>query len=212
MSTAAFFRYAIAWLGFVAMGYGLTLMFMDRDAHEAAGATQPVTDDAAAPGDGAVLDDDVPRETANINDATGARVQDIDIALASLDGPQRTLSEWAGKPLVVNFWATWCAPCRKEIPLLKALQTEYADQNLTVIGVAIDEMDAVTLYNNDAEFNYPVLVGEDSGYRVASAIGVKNFYVPITAFVGRDGTVTRIHTGEIHREDAEFAISEIVAR
>ena len=211
MSAAAFFRYAIAWLGFVAMGYGLTLMFMDRDAHET-GATPPALSDDATIADDAGSNDAAPRETATINDATGARVQDIDIALASLGGPERTLSEWAGKPLVVNFWATWCAPCRKEIPLLKALQTEYADEDLTVIGVAIDEMDAVTLYNNDADFNYPVLVGEDSGYRMASAIGVKNFYVPITAFVGRDGAVKRIHTGEIHREDAEFAISEIVAR
>ncbi|MFK7887175.1 MAG: TlpA family protein disulfide reductase, partial [Gammaproteobacteria bacterium] len=139
-------------------------------------------------------------------------VNDIDIALASLAGDDKTLATWQGKPLVVNFWATWCAPCRKEIPLLKALQTEYTDEDLTIVGIAIDEMEAVELYAKDADFNYPILVGEDSGYRMASAIGVKNFYVPITAFVDRDGLVRRIHTGEVHREDAEMAIAEIIAR
>ncbi|MEO1576789.1 MAG: TlpA disulfide reductase family protein, partial [Pseudomonadota bacterium] len=153
-----------------------------------------------------------PKDTANLNDATGANIKSIDIALASLGGGDRQLSEWAGKPLVVNFWATWCAPCRKEIPLLKALQDEYAQDELTVIGVAIDEMDAVETYSQDAQFNYPVLVGEESGFRMATAIGVSNLYVPITAFVDRTGEVRRIHTGEIHRDEAEFAISEIVAR
>lgn len=207
MSTGSLFRYGIAWLGFVAMGYGLTLMFADRD--------KPATDADTATGNDVATQAgaaEKPTDTADLNDASGANIKSIDIALASLGGDERQLSEWAGKPLVVNFWATWCAPCRKEIPLLKALQTEYADDELTIIGIAIDEMEAVELYNNDAQFNYPVLVGEDSGFRMASAIGVSNFYVPITAFVDRSGAVRRIHTGEIHREDAEFAIAEIVAR
>jgi thiol-disulfide isomerase/thioredoxin len=190
-------RYAIAWLGFVAMGYGLTLMFVDRPNDDRSQQT-PVGAPTADNTDAGILD------AINVND--------IDIALASLGGDDKALSTWQGKPLVVNFWATWCAPCRKEIPLLKALQDEYADEELTIVGIAIDEMDAVAGYAEDAQFNYPILVGEESGYRMASAIGVKNFYVPITAFVDRRGRVRRIHTGEVHREDAEMAIAEIVAR
>lgn len=209
MSTASIFRYVIAWLGFVAMGYGLTLMFVNNDADSSAAASKQ---NGAAPTDATPPTASKPKDTANLNDAGGANITDIDIALASLKGGDRQLAEWHGKPLVVNFWATWCKPCRKEIPLLKALQQEYSDEELTIIGIAIDEMDAVEQYNNEAQFNYPVLVGEDSGFRMASAIGITNFYVPITAFVDRDGDVTRIHTGEIHREDAEFAIAEIIGR
>ncbi|MEM6641023.1 MAG: TlpA disulfide reductase family protein [Pseudomonadota bacterium] len=196
MTLPAAFRYVIAWLGFVAMGYGLTLMFLDRDERPAADViTDTPTDTPAAP---------EPDGAANIGE--------INIELAGLDGKNRTLSEWSGKPVVVNFWATWCGPCRREIPLLKALQDEYADQDLTIVGVAIDEMGDVIAYNVGAEFNYPILVGEEDGFRTASAMGVNNFVVPVTAFVDRTGQVTRIHTGEIFREDAEFAIAEIVAR
>lgn len=205
MKAGSIVRYGVAWLGFVVIGYALTLMFTDRDAPATTSPTAPVDDVAAtnAP---------EPKDTADLNDATGANINAIDITLASLGGGDRLLSEWSGKPLVVNFWATWCAPCRKEIPLLKALQNEYAEDELTVVGIAIDEMGAVESYSEDAQFNYPVLVGEDSGFRMATAIGVSNLYVPITAFVDRTGEVRRIHTGEIHRDEAEFAISEIVAR
>lgn len=189
MKIGSALRYAIAWLGFVAMGYGLTLMFVDRP-----------------------KDDDAGSNSARESAVKLINVNEIEIALAGLDGADETLATWQGKPLVVNFWATWCAPCRKEIPLLKALQDEYADEELTVVGIAIDEMEAVTGYAEEAQFNYPILVGEESGYRMASAIGIKNFYVPITAFVDRSGAVRRIHTGEVHREDAEMAIAEIIAR
>lgn len=202
MKITSVVRYGVAWLGFVAMGYGLTLMFVDRPKDDTAG-----TPEAAQAAPGVTADS----ETKSATDPS-VNVNDIDIALASLAGDDKTLATWQGKPLVVNFWATWCAPCRKEIPLLKALQTEYTDEDLTIVGIAIDEMEAVELYAKDADFNYPILVGEDSGYRMASAIGVKNFYVPITAFVDRDGLVRRIHTGEVHREDAEMAIAEIIAR
>ncbi|MFK8017923.1 MAG: TlpA disulfide reductase family protein [Gammaproteobacteria bacterium] len=180
-------QFVAAWLGFVAMGYGLTLMFVDRPPSGSTDATQ-------------------------VNDSQGVDVNTINIELENLEGTAQRLSAWQGKPLVVNFWATWCAPCRKEIPLLKALQDEFAGDELTVVGVAIDEMDAVKSYAEEAAFNYPILVGEDKGVQMASAIGVDNLYVPITAFVDRSGRVTRIHTGEIHREDALLAIGEIVAR
>ena len=205
MNVSRTVRYTIAWLGFVAMGYALTLMFTDRVAKEdAATAAAPAGTNGAA---------GVANTAPAAAGASGrVNVNAIDIELAALGGGAQRLAAWKGKPLVVNFWATWCAPCRREIPLLNTLQEEYADEDLTIVVVAIDEMEAVEMYAEGTAFNYPVLVGEESGYRMADAIGVENFYVPITAFVDRVGHVTRIHTGEIHREDAELAIREIVAR
>lgn len=191
MKLGRMLRYSLAWLGFVAMGYGLTLMFVKPAPEQTVAAPAPA---AINP----------PSDEVNINA--------IDIALASLGGEELSLAHWQGRPMIINFWATWCAPCRKEIPLLKALQDEFADDDLTIVGVAIDEMDEVKTYAEDADFNYPILVSEEGGVRMASAIGVVNFYVPITAFVDRNGAVKRIHTGEVKRDDALMAINEIITR
>ena len=186
MKPGSTIRFVVAWLGFVAMGYGLTLMFVDRSEPDAS-------------------------DVSGINETTGIDVNKIDIELADLDGTAKRLSHWQGKPLVVNFWATWCPPCRNEIPLLKELQDEFASDELTIVGIAIDELDAVENYAEQTNFNYPILVGEQSGYQMGSAMGIDNFVLPVTAFVDRRGQITRIHTGEVHREDALFAIREIVA-
>lgn len=138
-------------------------------------------------------------------------IRDIELALPDLDGQPRRLAEWAGQPLLVNVWGTWCAPCRREIPLLKALKDEYAEQDLMVVGIAIDDMASAVEYARETPFNYPILVGEEDGAALASALGVTTMAVPVTAFVDRAGDVRRIHLGEIHREDAELALKEIIA-
>lgn len=137
-------------------------------------------------------------------------INDVDIALPDLDNTPRRLAEWAGQPMMVNVWGTWCAPCRREIPLLKALKDEYQEQGLMVVGIAIDDMAAATDYATDTPFNYPILVGEEDGVALASALGVTTMAVPVTAFVDRAGHVRRIHLGEIHREEAELALKEIL--
>ena len=78
--------------------------------------------------------------------------------LPDITGVDHNFSEWSGKNRILNFWATWCAPCRREIPLLKAFQTEQGDNEFQVIGIAVDFPEPVANYAETAEFNYPILV------------------------------------------------------
>jgi len=125
--------------------------------------------------------------------------------LTDIDGVQRELSEWAGKHRLLNFWATWCAPCRREIPLLKAFQDEHRE-DYVVIGIAVDFAEEVAAYAEAAEFNYPILVGQDDAMAVAETSGVEFIGMPFTMIVGADGELLSTHTGEILAEDLEHIV------
>ncbi len=127
----------------------------------------------------------------------------VDFALADMDGQMRAFSEWEGRHRILNFWATWCAPCRREIPLLKAFQDAHADEGLQVIGIAVDFVEPVVEYARAAEFNYPILVGEQEAMAVAEASGVDFIGLPFTMFVARDGELIGTHMGEIHAEQLD---------
>ena len=92
---------------------------------------------------------------------------DVAFSLPDLDGRQRDFSEWDGKHRILNFWATWCAPCRREIPLLKEFQDAQADSGIQVIGIAVDDLEPAVAYAKDAEFNYPVLIGQEDAMAIA---------------------------------------------
>src|SRR5688572_19182784 len=92
-----------------------------------------------------------------------------DVALPDREGKERRLTEWTGRPLLINFWATWCAPCRREIPLLRQLRSERARDGLEVIGIAVDFRDAVLEYARTIGLDYPLLIGEQEGFEAAAA-------------------------------------------
>jgi thiol-disulfide isomerase/thioredoxin len=130
----------------------------------------------------------------------------IEFTLADLDGKPRQFSEWDGKARLVNFWATWCAPCRREIPLLKKIQAKYGENNVQVIGVAVDFVEQVTAYAEDAEFNYPILVGQEDAMAAAEATGIDFIGMPFTMIVAPDGKLIKTHLGEIVEEDLELIV------
>ena len=118
-------------------------------------------------------------------------------------GAPRSFSEWDGKHRVVNFWATWCAPCRREIPLLKAFQEQHADAGIQVIGIAVDEPEEVVIYAEAAEFNYPILVGQMDAMAIAESSGIEMIGLPFTMIVAADGELLNAHLGEIHQEELD---------
>ena len=117
--------------------------------------------------------------------------------LPDLEGNERHFSEWKGKHRLLNFWATWCAPCRREIPLLKTFQDEQGENGFVVIGIAVDFPDQVTAYAEQAEFNYPILVGQEDAMAVAETSGVEFIGMPFTMIVAADGELISTHIGEI---------------
>jgi thiol-disulfide isomerase/thioredoxin len=132
-------------------------------------------------------------------------------SLMGLDGKMHDFDQFAGRHRLLNFWATWCAPCRREIPLLKEFQAEQGDDGILVIGIAVDVMEDVQQYAEAAEFNYPILVGEMDAMAVAEQSGLQFHAMPFTMFVTADGEYLNAHFGELHRPDLD-KIRAVLAR
>jgi thiol-disulfide isomerase/thioredoxin len=124
-----------------------------------------------------------------------------DFSLGNLTGEQQSIQSWPGKPLLINFWATWCAPCLREIPMLKELQTGRPD--LQVVGIAIDKREPVVEFAGNIDFNYPILIGQSEAWAAAAALGVNIYALPFTIFTAGDGSILGVHTGELHAEHLE---------
>lgn len=134
-----------------------------------------------------------------------------DVTLADRDGKPRSLAEWNGRPQVINFWATWCAPCRREIPMLNALAKDGAWPDIALIGIAIDFREDVLHYLETTPIDYTVLIGEQDGFDAARAFGMGSLGLPFTAFVDRQGRLVTIHLGELHRPQADVILSVVRA-
>lgn len=132
-------------------------------------------------------------------------------SLMGLDGEMHDFDEFDGRHRLLNFWATWCTPCRREIPLLKEFQAEQGEDGILVIGIAVDVMEEVQQYAEAAEFNYPILVGEMDAMAVAEQSGLQFHAMPFTMIVTADGEYLNAHFGELHRPDLE-TITSVLAR
>jgi len=130
--------------------------------------------------------------------------------LADSDGNLRSLrDDWKGKALIINFWATWCAPCRREIPLLKKLATDHAGDNFQVVGVAVDFRDKVLAYAREMQIDYPMLIGEQEALDAAAAFGVDAVGLPFTIFTDTSGRVIALHMGELTADEADLILSAV---
>jgi thiol-disulfide isomerase/thioredoxin len=131
-----------------------------------------------------------------------------DIALPAVDGTTHRLTQWKGRPLLINFWATWCEPCRREIPLLKTLRLERAAEGLEIVGIAVDSGDATRKYASTQGIDYPVLVGQQGGLEAVSAFGMDTV-LPFSVFVDGQGRIFTLKVGELHRDEAELILDRL---
>ena len=154
---------------------------------------------AAAPVDEAAAPPPVPRQ---IPDAVP------ELAMTDRAGVRRKLSEWRGRPLVINFWATWCEPCRREIPLLLRLRQEHAADGLEVVGIAVDSRDAVLKYAQDMHIDYPVLIGEQEGLQAVQSFGMETV-LPFSVFADTRGRIVTLKVGELHADEAAFILDRV---
>ena len=129
-----------------------------------------------------------------------------DFTLESLDGKNVSLSEFKGKAVLVNFWATWCGPCKIETPWLVELQNQYGAQGLQIVGVAMDDSgkDEIARFAKDMGMNYPVLLGKEA---VGEAYGGVPA-LPESFFVGRDGKIVDKIMGLEDRSQIEAAVKK----
>jgi thiol-disulfide isomerase/thioredoxin len=131
------------------------------------------------------------------------------VALPDSNGTMHRLAEYRGRPLVLNFWATWCEPCRREIPLLQALHQERGD-SVRIVGVAVDFQKDVLPYAQAKGITYPQLMGEKDGLAAVNAFGMDTAF-PFTIFADSRGNIVAVKVGELHADEARLILGEVTA-
>jgi peroxiredoxin len=134
--------------------------------------------------------------------------QTPDFALKDSTGKTVQLSDYHGKVVLLNFWATWCGPCKIEIPWFMEFQREYKDHDFAVLGVSMDEdgWDSVRPYMKEHQFNYPVVIGNDDVGKLFGEIDD----LPTTFIIDRDGRIAKKHVGLISKNDYKDEIGALM--
>jgi len=160
--------------------------------------------EASAPGSS---DFDAPFEPALPRPKIPERLPEF--SLGDRTGKATAIATWRGKSLILNFWATWCAPCRHEIPLLQSLYREWGGRGVEVVGIAVDYRDKVLSYADEMKIDYPILIGEEDALDVVTAFGVETPVFPFTVFTDRRGQVVTLYLGELHKTQADLILSVV---
>lgn len=184
-----------AWLAMGAVAVALAIFWL-------APGTTPVPEEEP----GASVDAAHPGEPED--GAVQGKMARLDFTLKDMSGVDVTLSTFKGKVILVNFWATWCGPCKAEIPDLVQLQTQYKD-DLVVLGVSIDDpVEKLRPYAAEYKMNYPVLVG-NGREDFQDAYGPL-FGIPVSVIVDREGRIAKKHSGIATREQFEREIKALL--
>lgn len=135
-----------------------------------------------------------------------------DFTLPDVLGLSHAVGEWDGRVLVVNFWATWCKPCVREIPAFIELQRQYAGHGVQFVGIALDTVPQVKAFFGKLglELNYPSLIGGTNAIAVAEAYGNSIGILPYTVLVDRSGKIAYVQYGELTRDSAEQMILNLL--
>lgn len=182
-----------AWLGMAAVAVALVLLTLLPTGTIDPDAPPPPADGSAAEPPDAV--------------APG-KVAPLHFTLKNQDGVDVRLESFKGKVILINFWATWCGPCRVEIPYLIELQNQYAD-DLVVLGVSVDDTaEKLKPYATEMKVNYPLLVG-NGRQDFQDAYG-PFWGIPVTVFIGRDGRIHKKHSGIASKEQFEHEIMSLL--
>jgi thiol-disulfide isomerase/thioredoxin len=130
--------------------------------------------------------------------------------LGAIDGRRVSADEFGGQVLLVNFWATWCAPCREEMPMLVELQEQYLDAGFAVVGIALDDVRQASDFAAELGINYTILVGGADVMAAGVAWGNASGTLPYSVLVNRDGIVSWTLLGPLHREELEQRVTGLL--
>ena len=140
-------------------------------------------------------------EAPRTSDVRGMMRPDFD--LPDLAGEMRHIGDWDGDVVLVNFWATWCPPCLREMPAFVEVQDAYEDQGVTIVAVAIDDEHAVRDFADTHALNFPVLLGQSGGMAVTRDYGNRLGALPYSVLLDREGRIRFVQAGELHKETLE---------
>ena len=131
------------------------------------------------------------------NHANPAITALMNASLPDAEGQTHALTEWRGKILLVNFWATWCPPCVAEMPELVELQKSFADKNLQVIGIGVDSPSNILQLTKKHQISYPILVAGMQGTELSRDLGNLAGGLPFTVLIGLDGQILQTYIGRL---------------
>jgi thiol-disulfide isomerase/thioredoxin len=146
---------------------------------------------------------------------TAAREQSIAslyaTTLPDLEQRPQAFSQWKDKTLLINFWATWCEPCRQEIPALTRIQTRYSAKNLQIVGIALDEPERALAFAKSYGINYPVFIGGLGMMDLMHAQGNNIGALPFTIVISPGGAATQTHLGGMSEAEMDALIAQVEA-
>ncbi len=134
----------------------------------------------------------------------------LQASMPDLAGKQVSIAQWKGKVLVVNFWATWCAPCREEIPDFVKLHHEFGSKGAQFVGIAADQADKVTQFANEFGIDYPLLIGNAGALELARRVGNKTSSLPFTVVIDRNGKIVYRQLGILKPAKLRALFGEIL--
>lgn len=126
------------------------------------------------------------------------------------NGKPQALKQWQGKIIVLNFWATWCPPCREEMPELSILNTQYHDKNVMVLGIATDDIGLVKEFTKTTKVSYPILAADMAGNDLAFSLGNDQDVLPYTMIIKADGTVAKTYFGRLSIPQLEATLNKLI--
>jgi len=129
---------------------------------------------------------------------------------SDLDGGKHRLTEWKGKIIVCNFWATWCQPCREEIPMLVALSAQMESKGVQVVGIAVDLAAKVADFARDYKITYPLLIAGPDGLDLMRETGNQVGGLPYTAFLDRAGRISGTKLGALKEPEVRQRLSQML--
>ncbi|MDP1611527.1 MAG: TlpA disulfide reductase family protein [Sulfuritalea sp.] len=150
-----------------------------------------------------------PVDTTSIGTQASAILR---LSLPDADGRTQALEQWRGKILVVNYWATWCPPCREEMPGFARLQEKLGTKGVQFVGISIDTAAKVTEFQKQTPVNYPLLIGDAGAIDSSVALGNSSQGLPFTAVIDRHGMVSAIKLGRFPEADLERQLAGLISR
>jgi peroxiredoxin len=126
--------------------------------------------------------------------------------LSDISGNFQAISQWKGKIIVVNFWATWCPPCLEEMPELSQLQEQYKDRGLVVLGISTDELDKIQEFIKENPVSYPLLSGGIDAMNIGQSLGNNKSVLPYTVIIQADGSVAKTYFGRVNQAQLNEAL------
>jgi len=132
------------------------------------------------------------------------------LSLPDAAGKEQSISQWRGKVLVVNFWATWCAPCREEMPEFIKTQARYGSQGLQFVGIAVDDADKVARFTKELGLNYPALIGGYGAVELSKTLGNRFAALPFSIVIDRQGHIFLTQLGPLKPDQLQAIIPKLL--